>query len=47
VQHGLKRQHASDFIDVLGVQSAAVVVFVKASQAAVSKAPYHPSRIVK
>jgi hypothetical protein len=36
-----KRQHASDFIDVLGVQAAAVAVYVEAFQASVLKAPEH------
>jgi len=43
-----ERQHTGDFIDMLSVQAAAVVVYVKPSQAAVSKAPYHPLlRVVK
>jgi hypothetical protein len=38
-------EHAGDFIGMLGVDFAAVIVFVKASEAAMSKAPDHPSII--
>ncbi len=35
------RQHAGDFVSMLRVDLAAVVVFVKAAKAAMSKAPNH------
>ena len=42
-----KRQHAGNFIDMLGIQTAAVVVRVKAFQATVLKAPDHLIIVVK
>jgi hypothetical protein len=42
-----KRKHAGDFIDVLGVQAAAVVVCVKAFQASVPKPSQHFTTVCK